>query len=87
MLVQDGCGACVEAKEILKDQIKEKRVIILDAISKKGLELVEKYEVESVPTIINKKDGFEQKCYLSKDADKIFCEDGTEKKLIKKKGV
>ena len=84
MLVQDGCGACAEAKEILKDQIKQKKIVILETLSEKGLELVKKYEVESVPTIINNKNGFEQKCYLSKDADKIFCEDGTEKKLIKK---
>lgn len=85
MLVQDGCGACAEAKELLKDDIKQKRIILFDITSKKGSELAEKHEVESVPTIINEKDNFQQKCYLSNDAVKMFCENGEEKELIKKK--
>lgn len=87
MLVQDGCGACVEAKELLKNNIKQKRIVVLDIVSEKGLELAEKHNVESVPTIINEKDKFQQKCYLSNDGSKMFCENGEEKELIKEKGV
>jgi len=81
MIVQDGCGACEEAKETLKDQIKQKKIVVLDIVSEKGLELAEKHEVETVPTIINGKDKFQQKCYLYSDSNKMFCEDGTEKDL------
>lgn len=81
MIVQDGCGACDEAKEMLKDQIKEKSVIVLDIVSEKGAELAEKYKVDSTPTIINGKDKFQQKCYLYSNSNKMFCEDGTEKEL------
>lgn len=81
MIVQDGCGACEEAKETLIDQIKRKSIIVLDILSGKGLELAEKYNIESVPTIINGKDKFQQKCYLYSDSNKMFCEDGTEKEL------
>ena len=81
MIVQDGCGACAEAKETLKDQIKQKKIVVLDILSEKGLELAEKHEVETVPTIINGKDKFQQKCYLYSDSNKMFCENGTEKEL------
>ena len=81
MIVQDGCGACDEAKETLKDQIKQKKIVVLDILSEKGLELAEKHEVETVPTIINGKDKFQQKCYLYSDSNKMFCENGTEKEL------
>ena len=81
MLVQEGCGACAEAEEMLKESISQKKIILLDATSEKGAELVEKYKVETVPTIINKKDEFEQKCFIGKDGDKMFCENGEEKEL------
>jgi len=85
MIVQDGCDACNMAKEILKDNIKEKKLILLDINSEKGAELTEKLKIETVPTIINEKDTFQQKCYLVKDGTKMFCDDGTEKQLIEKK--
>ena len=61
MLVQDGCGVCKDAKELYKEPIKQKKLIILDIGSEKGAELVEKHKVELVPTIINEKDMFQQK--------------------------
>jgi len=85
MLVQDGCGACGMAKDLLKVPINEKKLILVDANSKKGIELSEKHKIMSVPTIINEKDTFQQKCYLSKDGSKMHCDDGTEKQLIFKK--
>ncbi len=84
MLVQDGCGACEEAKEILKDDIKQKKIILLDTISEKGAELVEKHNIESIPTIINEKDKFQRKCYISEDYSKMYCENGEVKELKKK---
>jgi len=84
MLVQDGCGACDEAKELLKDDIKRKKIVVFDIMSGKGLELAEKHEVDSVPTFINEKDKFQQKCYLSESGKQFFCEDGTIKELNKK---
>lgn len=84
MLVQDGCGACAEAKELFKDAIEKKEIILLDYASEKGLELANRHEVESVPTIINEKDSFQQKCFISKEGERMFCEDGTEKQLLKK---
>ena len=83
MLVQEGCGACDYAKDSLKDPIGQNKIILLDTGSKKGIELVNKHEVDTVPTIINEKDNFQQKCYLNKDGTKMFCDDGTEKNLIK----
>jgi len=83
MIVQDGCDACNMAKEILKDNIKNKRLILLDINSKKGAELTEKHKIETVPTIINEKDTFQQKCFLVKDGSKMLCDDGSEKQLIK----
>ena len=85
MIVQDGCEACDMVKEILKDNIKDKKLILLDINSKKGAELTEKHKIETVPIIINVKDTFQQKCYLNGDASKMHCDDGTEKQLIKKK--
>lgn len=82
MLVQDGCGACAEAKEILKDSIEQKKIIVVDYASEEGAELAEKHQIETVPTIINEKNDFQQKCFISSEAEKMFCEDGTEKKLI-----
>lgn len=85
MLVQDGCSACDEAKEILKDDIKQKRIILFDITSKEGSELAEKHNIETVPTIINEKDKFQRKCYISEDYSKMLCENGEVKELIKKK--
>lgn len=85
MLVQDGCGVCNDAKELLKEPIKENKLIILDIDSEKGAELAEKHGIEDVPTIINEKDMFQQKCFINEDG-KIYCEDGTEKELIKREG-
>jgi hypothetical protein len=84
MIVQNDCGACDLAKELLKEPINKKELIILDVNSEKGLELAEKYKIESIPIIINENDKFQQKCYLSKDGAKMYCDDGTEKELIKK---
>ena len=84
MIVQDGCGVCKEAKEKLKESIKQEKIIVLDIGSEKGAELANKYKISHVPVIINNEDKFQQKCLISKDYDKIFCEDGTEKELIKK---
>jgi len=83
MLVQDGCGVCKDAKELYKEPIKQKKLIILDISSEKGAELVEKHKVELVPTIINEKDMFQQKCFISEDGN-IHCEDGSEKEIINK---
>ena len=83
MLIQDGCNVCNEAKELLKDPIKQNKLILLDINSEKGAELVEKHKVELVPTIINEKDMFQQKCFISEDGN-IHCEDGSEKELLKK---
>jgi len=85
MIVQDDCGACAMAKELLSEPIKQEKLILLNIKSKEGLELVEKHKIETVPTIINEKDTFQQKCYLYKDGSRMKCEDGTERILIKKK--
>ena len=84
IIVQDGCSACQQAKELFKDEIERKDFIVLDINSEKGMELAKKHKIELVPTIINIKDKLEQKCYISKDDTKIFCDDGTEKELIEK---
>ena len=84
MLVQDGCGACAEAKELFKEDIIDKSLVIVDITSEKGMKMVENHDVESVPTIINEKDSFQQKCFISKEGERMFCEDGTEKQLLKK---
>ncbi len=81
MLVQNDCGACDEAKELLKEFIKQDKIVLLDTTSDKGSELVEKNKVESVPTIINEKNKFQQKCYLSESGKQFFCEDGTIKEI------
>lgn len=85
MLVQDGCNMCDYAKELFKEPIKAKKLIIIDATSEKGSEIVERLEVEAVPVIINEKDDFQQVCLISKDGKKIFCDNGTEKEIIKEK--
>jgi len=84
MVIQDDCGACGMAKDLLKVPIKEKKLILVNANSKKGIELSQKHKIETVPTIINEKDTFQQKCYLSKDGSKMYCDDGTDRTLIKK---
>ena len=84
MLVQDGCGACAEAKELFKKDITDKNLVLVDITSEKGMEMVEKHDVDSVPTIINEKDSFQQKCFISKEGERMFWEDGTEKQLLKK---
>ncbi len=84
MLIQDDCEACKQAKEILKESIKSKRLILIDINSEKGLKLAEKFKIDTVPTIINKNDKLQQKCFISKDYSKMYCDDGTEKQLIKK---
>ena len=81
MLIQDGCEACAEAKELFKDAIKKKEMVLLDAASEKGMELADKHEINSVPTIINKKGNIEQICFISSEGESMFCEDGTEKQL------
>nr|BDI55190.1 MAG: thioredoxin-like disulfide oxidoreductase [uncultured archaeon] len=83
MLVQDGCGACSFVAKVLKESIKQNKIILLDVNSKKGAELVEKHEIESVPTIINENNDFQQKCFIGKNVKSMFCENGTEKELIK----
>lgn len=84
MMVQDGCGVCDYAKKFFKDSIKNKELVLIDADSKKGEELIEKLKIEAVPVIINEKDAFQQKCFISKNGNKMFCDDGTEKEIIKK---
>ena len=81
MIVQDECGACNMAKELLSEPIKQKKLIILNINSEEGMKMAEKHKVETVPTIINEKDELQQKCYLYKDGIKMKCEDGTEKIL------
>ena len=85
MLVQDECDACKTATHLLKEPIKQNKIVLVDITSDLGLQLAEKHKVESVPTIINVKDTFQQKCFLNGDASKMHCDDGTEKQLIKKK--
>ena len=82
MLVQDGCGACAMAKKLLEEPIKKGKIKIVNVSTKEGLELAEKHDVRAVPTIINEKGDFQQKCFLSKDGKKMYCDDGSEKKII-----
>jgi glutaredoxin len=82
MLVQDGCGACAAAKELLKDSIESKKIVLVDATSEKGIELADRHKIETVPTIINEKGDFQQKCFISKDGEKMFCDDGSEKVIL-----
>jgi len=81
MIVQDDCGACAIAKELLSEYIEQEKLILLNINSEEGMKMAEKHKIESVPTIINEKDEFQQKCYLYKDGFKMQCEDGTEKVL------
>ena len=81
MIVQEGCGACAEAKELFKENIEKKTIVVLDITSEKGAELAERNNVETVPTIINEVGEFQQKCFISKEGEKMICEDGTEKRL------
>ena len=82
MLVQDGCNVCTEAKELFSEPIKSKKLIILNITSEKGLELAEKHQIETVPTIINIKDDFQKKCFINRDGT-VLCEDNTEIDLNK----
>lgn len=84
MLIQDGCGACASAKEILKEPIRNKKLILVDVNTEKGYQLAEKHNIEGVPTIINEKNDFQQKCLLNKTGAKMYCDDGSERQLIKK---
>lgn len=84
MIIQDGCGVCKEAKDLLKESIKQKKIILLDINSEKGSELAERHKIDAVPTIINENNKFQQKCLISKDYAKILCDDGSIKELIKK---
>lgn len=80
MITQEQCGACEKAKEMLKEPIKEGKIILIDIDTPEGLYLAKKHKVEGTPTIINRiNNKFEQVCHLSKDAKKIYCDDGSEK--------
>ena len=81
MIVQDGCGACAEAKELFKENIENKKLVVLDITSEKGSELAERNNVESVPTIIQEVGKFQQKCFIGKDGKQFFCDDGTIKEF------
>jgi len=81
MIVQEGCGACAEAKEMFKENIKKKTLVVLDITSEKGSELAERNSVESVPTIIHEVGEFQQKCFIGKDGKQFFCDDGTIKEF------
>lgn len=80
MITQDDCGYCETAKEKLKNEINTGQIEIVPIESKRGKELVKKYNVGLTPTILSKKDDNQfQKCYISKDGNKMLCEDGSEK--------
>jgi glutaredoxin len=81
MITQEGCGACKQAKELLKDVIASGKIEPVDVKTKKGLKLAQRHNVRATPTIINKNGDLEQKCLLSKDGTKMVCENGEEKKL------
>jgi len=82
MITQEGCGHCEMAQEKLQEKIIAGKIEILPVETPKGLELADKYQVDATPTILHgKNDDSLQKCYLSKDLDKIMCDDGTEKVL------
>jgi glutaredoxin len=81
MITQDGCGACEAAKKMLKDRFKNGKLIDTPVDSELGKKFAKEHNIKAVPTIINENDGNFQKCLLSKDGQKIFCEDGSEKPL------
>lgn len=86
MIVQDQCGFCKQAEEVLKDPIKNGQIEVIDADSYRGKELVKKFDLDAIPVILEPNDKFDngfQKCYLSEDGKKAYCEDGSQKEMIK----
>lgn len=81
MITQDGCGACAEAEKMLENAIKEGKVKPINVKTKEGYELAEKHNVQATPTLINIDGELEQKCYISKDGTKMYCDDGTKKEI------
>jgi len=81
LIVQDNCGYCEKAQEILSAKILRGEIEVINANSIRGNELIQKHEIQSTPIMINQKDDLAQKCYLGKDGDKMFCDDGSEKEL------
>lgn len=82
MLTQQGCPHCESAKEILKDPIRSGQIEVVPIETQKGKELVKRYDIKGTPMMLNGKDDKFQKCYLTKTAKTMYCEDNREKRLV-----
>lgn len=69
LLTSKECPHCNEAKELLKEKINNGMIKVLDYESPQGSELVSKYGIDEVPTIIYNN----KKCQLAADGSKLFC--------------
>ena len=78
LITGQGCPACGQAKEMLKDKIESGRVKVLDLMKDdEALNLIQKHDIRGVPKIIlkDKVTGFTESCDLSADCKTALCKD------------
>lgn len=82
IVVQDGCPPCEMIKQVLKEEVEQGKVELVQADSPEGEELSEKLGINATPTpvVIDEESGEMHKCELRFERDDlvIHCKGETE---------
>jgi hypothetical protein len=80
ILTQDGCEHCEKAIKELGPKIGTE-IRPVDAYSPEGQRLIQEYDVNGTPTILDGSQGRRRKCQITTDFKSMICDDGSEKVL------